>query len=308
MDCMGEAGHDHEDQDEIIDQHEGSRRDSPAGRRWMALISTLCAAALISGCGGGTSGAGSQYGGEEFGLTFEELAERVDQVEVAVGECMAAQGFEYVPVDFSTVRDAMTSDKSAPGMAESEFIDTYGFGITTQEDKPIVTVGRGDDNRRIIESLSEADRVAYLRALYGRNTDATFAYGLEDEDFSRTGGCTRTAVEQYFTEEELKATYLNPADALVEQDPRVQDALESYAQCMSEAGFEFGSPDAVEGWLWDEYDALVGERDPAQLEGAELAALDELRGTEVPLARASQDCERRLLEPVVDRIENELIG
>lgn len=273
----------------------------------MTRTAVLMFALALAGCGG-RPGAAGPYGGEEFGLTYQQLAARVDQVEVAIGECMADAGFEYVPVDFATVRKAMTSDKSAPGMSDGEFIDTFGFGITTQVDKPIVAIGRGEDNERILDGLSNSDRVAYLRTLYGDNTDATFAYGLEDEDFSRTGGCTRQAIERYFSAEEMKGTYLNPADALVEQDPRVQQALEEYARCMAEAGFEFGSPDEVEGWLWDQYDAVVGTADPEELEGADLAALEALRTSEVAMAGVSQSCERRLLEPVVDRVEEELIG
>jgi hypothetical protein len=271
------------------------------------LTATL-AALIVSACGSAGGGAGSGYGGEEFGLTYRQLAERAEQVEAAIGRCMAEAGFEYVPVAFNTIREAMTSDKSSPGMSGSEFIRRFGFGITTQIDKPIVSIGRGEDNVRIVENLSEADRIAYLRTLYGDNPDATFAYGLEDEDFSRTGGCTREAIEQFFEPEELAATYMNPADALVEQDPRVQQALGDYAACMAKYGFDYSHPDDVEGWLWEQYDAIVGGGDIESLDPPELERLDQLRTTEIAVAGASQDCERRLLEPIVDEVEEELIG
>ena len=281
-----------------------------AGRR--RSLSYLCmvpvAAFVVSACGSAGGGAGSGYGGEEFGLTYRELAERAEQVEAAIGRCMAKAGFEYVPVNFSTIRKAMTSDKSAPGMSGAEFIRRFGFGITTQPDKPIVSLSRGEDNTRIFENLPEADRVAYQRTLYGENPDATFAYGLEDEDFSRTGGCTREAIEQFFDPTELTGTYLNPADALVEQDPRVQQALEEYAACMTQYGFDYSHPDEVEGWLWEQYDAIVAGGDLESLDPPELERLDQLRTTEIAIAGASQDCERRLLEPIVDQVEEELIG
>ena len=70
---------------------------------------------------------------------------------------------------------------------------------------------------QIFQKLSPADQVAYNRALLGENSDATFAVGLELENFSRCGGCTLKAIEQVFKPEQLKGTYYNPKDALDQQ-------------------------------------------------------------------------------------------
>ena len=86
-------------------------------------------------------------------------------------------------------------------------------------------MGLGDRNVQIFKNLSPADQVAYNRALLGENTDATFAVGLELENFSRCGGCTVKAIEQVFTPEQLKSTYYNPLDALINNDPRMKAAL-----------------------------------------------------------------------------------
>ncbi|HEX9848577.1 MAG TPA: hypothetical protein VGB33_09180 [Acidimicrobiia bacterium] len=251
---------------------------------------------------------GGQYGTEEFGLTMRDLTSRAEEVETLISECMAEAGFEYVPVDFTTIRSAMTSDKSAPGLSGSEYLREYGHGITTQPDKPIVEIGLGEQNQRILEGLSEADQVAYRRTLWGQNNDATLAFGLESEDFSRTGGCTRGAIEQVFEPHELAATYFNPADALILQDPRAREALEEFAACMSEAGFPYGHPDDVDIDLQLRYDTLVQGRDHEELTADEMEQLLGLQDEERTVTAASDSCESRHLEPVLDRIEEEFFG
>lgn len=251
---------------------------------------------------------GQQFGTEEFGLTMSELTARAEEVESLISQCMAAEGFEYVPVDFTTIRNAMTSDKSAPGMSSSDYLREYGHGITTQEEKPIVEIGLGDQNRRILEGLSEVDRVAYRRTLWGENDDATFAFGLESEDFSRTGGCTREAIEQVFDPNELTATYFNPADALILLDPRAQEALDEFATCMSDAGFAYRHPDDVDIDLQLRYDTLVQGRDHDELTELEAEQLANLQDEERAVTAASDSCERSHLEPVLDRIEEEFFG
>lgn len=247
-------------------------------------------------------------GSEEFGLTFEQLVSRVEAVEATIGECMAAAGFEYVPVDFATVRSAMTSDKSAPGLSQGEFYQQYGYGITTQFPKPIVTLGFGEENRRIRESLSEADRVAYDRTLLGDDHEAVFAYALEAEDFSRTGGCTRQAVEEQFSPAEVAQTYFNPVDALVLEDPRVIDALATFAGCLQSAGYEYSHPDEVEQDLLDRLDTVTEGADPATLSGPALEALTALQDYERAVVPVAFECEITHLEPVIDMVERELLG
>ncbi|HLC42878.1 MAG TPA: hypothetical protein VJO34_14795, partial [Methylomirabilota bacterium] len=141
-------------------------------------------------------------GTEEFGLTPAQLVQSVEKVEALISKCMREQGFEYVAADYNMVRKGMAADKNLPGISEEEFIGKYGFGVSTlytgqppqlAEGYSPAKVGLGERNVQIYKNLSPADRVAYNRALFGENTDVTFAVGLETEDFSRTGGCTRKA-------------------------------------------------------------------------------------------------------------------
>ncbi|MDH3499824.1 MAG: hypothetical protein OEM97_06860 [Acidimicrobiia bacterium] len=251
---------------------------------------------------------GQTFGTEEFGLTMAELTRRIDEVETRIGGCMAEAGFEYIPVDFSTIRQAMTSDKSAPGLSGSEYRAQYGHGITTQPDKPIVTIGLGDQNRRILENLSVPDQVAYERTLWGEDRTATFAFALESENFSRSGGCTRAAVEELFTPEEMATTYFNPADAYVLEDQRAVDALAAWSACMAEAGFVYRHPDDIDFDLQARYDSITQGQDPEELTGVDLEALLKLQDEERSVVAANFPCETSILEPVLDVIEEELLG
>lgn len=251
---------------------------------------------------------GRSFGTEEFGLSMSELTRRIDEVETYIGTCMAAAGFEYIPADFSTIRSAMTSDKSAPGLSGSEYRSQFGHGITTQPDKPIVAIGLGDQNRRILDSLSEPDRVAYQRTLWGADMSATFAFALESENFARTGGCTRAAVDEFFTTDETAATYFNPADAYVLQDPRAVEALAAWSACMADAGFVYRHPDDIDFDLQARYDSITRGRSIEELTRGELDSLHKLQDEERAVVAANHPCESSILEPVLDRIEDELLG
>ncbi len=272
--------------------------------------SVLAMAVVAAACGGSGQSAVEEFGFglDEFGLPFDQLVERAEAIEVLIGECMSAAGFEYVPNDWSTINRAMGSDKSAPGMSGSEFVETYGFGITTQFPKPIVEVGLGEENAAILGSLSETDQDAYRRTLWGDNQEATLAYALELEDFSRTGGCTREAAAQLFTEEEMSTTFFNPADALVEQDPRAQDAIVAFSDCMAVGGFDVAHPDDVEQDLADRLEAITDGEDPTSLTGEAAERLRDLQDYELAIAPIFVRCEATVLDPVFEKIEDEIFG
>ena len=194
-------------------------------------------------------------GTEEFGLTPRELAQAIEKVEELISKCMREEGFQYVAADYRTVRAGMTADKRLPGLSEEEFINKHGYGLATLytgQPPQLATgyspgrVGLGERNIQYFRSLSPADQVAYNRALLGQNTNVTFAIALEMENFSNTGGCTRSAVGQVFKPEQLTASYYNPQDSLVNSDPRMKAALQRYAQEMKKAGFDYSHPDEVE--------------------------------------------------------------
>jgi hypothetical protein len=253
----------------------------------------------------------SRPGAEEFGLTEEELVKSVDAVEALIATCMSEAGFEYVPVDYATVRKAMDADKTAPGLTTEEYGATYGYGISTQPpggaDSPAV-IGLGEQNMQIFNSMSDADQSAYKHTLFGENTDATFAVTLEAEDFSETGGCTRTAVEQVFNPKEMGAAYYNPKDALIEQDPRVIAAVAAWSDCMREAGFDYDSPEETEEDIKDRLDAILDGATPQELSAAGQAELTQLQGEERAIAVADLECELKFIEPAVRQVETELYG
>lgn len=286
-----------------------------AGLIGAGLLVAACGSAAPTADGGDVnesaapSDSAEPAGSEEFGLTMEELAIRIEQVESAIGECMTEAGFEYIPVDFDTVRAGMTADGTAPGVSSDEFVAEFGFGISTRlgEPDPVIEVSRGQ-NAAIFDALPEGDQVAYTRTLLGENPEVNFARALEDEDFSETGGCTLDAAEQFFSDDEIVGNYQNPGDAAIDSDPRMVQAFEDWSACLANEGYEYDDPDEVEDDIQDRVDAIVGDSDPAALSGASLDALNELQGYERAVAGLAADCEEEIVDPVTEQIETEIYG
>ena len=256
-------------------------------------------------------------GTEEFGLTQEDLVKGIEAVESLIATCMSEAGFEYIAVDYNTVRRGMTADKSLPGLSEKEYINQFGFGISTlytglapqlADGFTPAKIGLGERNVQIFNNLSPADQVAHNHTLFGENTDKTFAVAIETEDFSRVGGCTRTAIEQVFTPEQLSTTYLNPKDALIEQDPRMIAALAEFADCVRAGGFDYNYEREVEPDLKKRLYAVTGGAPIESLSADARAALTELQGYERALAVVVYNCESRILDPVEDQVERELFA
>jgi hypothetical protein len=277
--------------------------------RTLRIVGAGVALALAVAIGAPSAGAAQQkLGSEEFGLTFKQLVTKSEAVERRIAKCMQNAGFDYVANDFNSIRRAMNSDKTAPGLSEAEYRRQYGFGISTQPNKPIVRLGLGEQNSQIRAALSPTDQIAYDKTLLGEHTDAVFAKSLEAEDFSRTGGCTRKAVSQVFTKKQISASYINPGDQKVQQDQRYKNALRKYAACMNKGGFPYQTPDDIEPDIQSKFDAITGGADPATLEGADAAKLADLQDTERQVAQLTFKCEAKFIEPVQEQIEKEIYG
>jgi hypothetical protein len=256
-------------------------------------------------------------GTEEFGLTPKQLVEAVEKVEGFIAKYMREEGFEYIPCDFQTIRKGMTADKIMPGMTEEEFIKKYGFGVSTSyTGKPPQLAegycpareGLGERNIAIFKKLSPADQVAYNRALLGENTDATFAVGLETENFSRCGGCTRKAIEQVFKPDELKPDYYNPKDALIKKHPMMKLALDQFRREMRDAGYSYAHPDEVEPDIRTRLAAITknGTIPVEKMTAEQLEALKQLQDYERRVAVLNFDLQDRVFDPVEERIQRSL--
>jgi hypothetical protein len=290
---------------------------TPSPRRPSLFLSVIFLFIFLTACGGPrpSTPAGPIPGKEEYGMTMDQLFTAIQNVETEISKCMSAAGFEYVAADYNTVRRGMTADKSLPGMSEGQFIDQYGYGISTlytglapqlSELRTPAQLGLGEQNVQIFQNLSPADQVAYSHTLFGEHPDATFAVALETEDFSRTGGCTRSAIEKFFTPEQMSSSFLNPFDARVDKDPRMAKANAQYAGCLKQAGFEYNHEKEIEPDLRKKLDTITGGQPLDALSPDALAALKDLQNYERALASAATDCERRYLDPVADQVEREL--
>ena len=287
-----------------------SPRLGHAGPRAAAMLVALTIAACSSG-GAAQGTATTNAAGnapEEFGLSLADLAVRIETTEGLVARCMADAGFTYVALDFVSIKAAMDSDNSAPGVSGEDYVKQFGLGITTQFDQPIISFGAGPVNAVYRDGLAPSEQVAFERALWGDAADWNHPHAVEAEDFSQTGGCTRLAAEQTYTAKEISGSYVNPSDQRIEQDPRMIAALASWADCMRTDGYQYDSPSEVEADLHDRLDALLLGQDPTKLTGQPLEQLHDLQGEELAIAAALTTCEEEHIEPVQATLESELYG
>jgi hypothetical protein len=275
--------------------------------------------ALLLGPGVALAQAPPGLGTEEFGLSPRELVQAVEKTEALISRCMREEGFQYFAADYNTVRAGMTADKRMSGVSEREFISRYGFGVSTlyTGQSPQLTsgysparVGLGERNVQYFRGLSAAEQAAYNRALLGEAINVTFATGLEMENFSTTGGCTRRAVEQVFKPEQLSASYYNPQDALINNDPRMRAALAEFAREMRKAGFDYSHPDQVEPDIRARLAALTdgGTILVSVMSEEQKAALKRLQDYEMAVAVKTWRLQEEVLNPVEERIQMEMFS
>lgn len=292
-------------------------------RSFQLSIAVMSAALIIAACGSSGSTpstvAGDQSQGQaqgsdaaEFGLTEAEIVRRVDAVEQSIATCMTEAGFEYLPIDYATIRKAMDTNSKPSGMTADEFRSQFGYGITTLSvtANAQATIGLGR-NIAIRAGLPPADQIAWNRQLLGENTDQTFAVGLDSEDLSRTGGCTRTAVETNFSQAELGpgfVNYQNSQGARIDQDPRVIDAYRNWTTCMRDAGHSYDTPAAIQVDLATRLNTITGGLDIDALAPDAAAAVSQLQGEELAIAAADHKCDLAHVTDVKKKVETEILG
>lgn len=284
-----------------------------AKRRFVALV-TGTALLALGGCAGdetstdGRQGERGLPGIMEFGLTEVEYVDHIERTQQLIAECMRDAGFEYIPVDVKTVEDAQARVRTDPGYTRRTYKEQWGLGVTTRFDDPVRDVGLGP-NLEIWQALPPADREAYAHTLWGDEPKSDFVFTFDEEDFSSTGGCTRKAVSEVFTPQQLKGTYVNPKDVLVENDPRIIEAQDDWTECMREAGYEYeDDQDEIIEDLEQRLSALLGGDDPRSLTGPRLAALRQLQQEEIELSLIDLECQIKYTDDIFRQVEFEVFG
>jgi hypothetical protein len=271
-------------------------------RHLVALALMLCAAFVAAGCGGDDKSTEPPQELEDtLGFGGDAAKEVQARVENRISDCMQAQGFEYTPVDPFAQQQALTGKAR---ITDEEFTRQFGYGIST-------LFGKGneqsDPNERTRASLSEADRAAYDRALYGENVGVTFSEAVDSGDFTELGGCTKDASEAAFGGAAVLTSLVERLDELDEriiQDQRMVRANEKWTDCMLEKGYRYEEPDEIDSDIEERFQSIVGSgvapgtSTPPQGVSFDRAALTDLQQEEVRIANADLDCEKQEIEPV----------
>lgn len=286
----------------------------PSPRRPALLAVRRCAVLaafvlVLPACGDSEKeGGGDLPGTKEFGMTEKEFVQHIDDTQSAIAACMREAGFEYVPVDVKTIEAAQARVRTEPGYTRRTFKEKWGLAVTTRFDNPVRATGLGP-NLQIWQGLPAEQRDAWAQTLWGDDWNADFAFTFDEEDFSGTGGCTRTAVEKVFTPKEVRGSYVNPKDVLVDEDPRVIRAQKAWERCMHERGYEYEEDqDAIIEEYQERLEQLLDGDDPATLTGAKAAALRKLQQEEIAVSLADMECQIAETDEVYRQVEFEVFG
>ncbi len=283
-----------------------------------ALVFTLTA------CGGGSGGdrgdGGTDKGSDDLpqgaiDAMFEELygegnAEQSNEdsmkVEELTAACMAEQGFQYTPVDWSQQGSMRASEGPEEEWGTLEFAKKWGYGATTNpwgggedvapEDEFV------DPNQAAVEAMSETEQTAYYEALYGP-PPAEGEEGEMAEYNWETAGCSGSASHQVYEvdkgmigeefaalQEEMEVMWRS-----VEEDPRLAELHAEWASCMADAGYDgLAVPMDAENLIYDKTNAIYDEVFAA-------APLDE-NSTEEDFQAQQDEIEARLAEITEEEI------
>ena len=183
-----------------------------------------------------------------------ELVARLQAEEETTAACIREQGFEYTPLDWSsvTIPDVRHAPNPQREITEEdlEFAAEYGYGILVQPpgDGPVPGAGPStpeDPNAAYVEAMSPAEEEAYYLALWGPGQGEAYIVGDEPYDWTKYG-CVGLAGHESGTDTRVVFDE-TPYEALraeieamwptIDQDPRIVAANQEWAACMESAGF-----------------------------------------------------------------------
>lgn len=213
-------------------------------------------------------------------LDEDEVAEQERDAQVLIRECMLALGFEYDIVDTSEriqFRGGGNQD-----MTELEFVETFGYGYSTQFEERFETIGARiagpNANNERTAAMGEAEAQAYQEALQGASPfegveiDPETRQPIDPEtgelvnrrEFLRNfepSGCQADAYEEVFgaarqrggrqggrnngIDDDLR-TGIQDLQEEIAADARIVAANDEWSVCMTEAGYSFATQDDVE--------------------------------------------------------------
>jgi hypothetical protein len=284
-----------------------------AARSIPAALTALAAALALSACAGADQGA----------LTYEDsplnaylsgaYAERDQaywddfqrQVEELSAECMAEQGWEYVPVDYSQTGGGVSFDGEEWKPDEREWVEQYGYGAVRypgyeEMNTPIVDGPEFvDPNADYLATLSESEVTAYYEALYGPTPSeedmesGSFEWRWEDS------GCNGWATHELQGEDPMQSDEFAPLMTAMQEfwesqssAPAIAELDRAWSTCMAEQG-EPGFTQRFEAQdsIYTELNAVY----ETQTEGIDLddPALVAIWEREVALALIDLDCRER---------------
>src|SRR5256714_10275898 len=282
---------------------------SRRGRRGLVAVGLACTLAGLAGCGGGKADAAKDDKRleQQIGIDDDGIRLKQTNAENLMRDCMKAQGFDYVPQDPAAQQAALVGGQ---GMSKEAYEKQVGYGITTlfEQRRKLAVAG---PNKAIRDSLSEADRKAYDHALHGDDATATFTDALDRGDYSRLGGCIKTATDQVFGGADVLQSLsakLDELDQKMRADARMVKAVKDWSACMREKGFDgLAEQEDVDAVLKKKLEEIVGPAgEGSGTDGAaaeyDKAALAALQKEEVAMVKADTECEEEHVEKVEGKV------
>lgn len=212
---------------------------------------------------------------EEMNAQFQAQQTKVEE---AVAQCMADEGFDYIPFvgnyGVSIVASSDESDDPAEQYGTVEYAQKYGYGMYTGEDENVSSEDEEqveNPNDAIVNQMSDSERESYYIALYGDSSDITEEEAETYEyDWTKVG-CSGKAQHEtdldnsaspYTTlsEDPQWAELISEADDLwekAEQDSEMTSLISEWANCMADSGISgVKSPDGVYDLISEKMDEL----------------------------------------------------
>ena len=237
------------------------------------------------------------------------------RVEEIVAECMAEEGFEYIPVD-QTQFTSFSSDELDVEWGTLEFAEQYGYGATTnpwggnEEEMEAQQQEFVDPNQEAVEAMSATEQEAYYAALYGNQE---YVEGEEEAEWEwTTAGCQGLAQHEVYEgsngmEEDEFASLQEEMSTMweaIQMDPRVSELDSSWSSCMADAGHDgfatvydaensiYEKTNEIQENAWEgvELDENATEEDWAAIDEVVQAQLAEITDEEIELAVADYTC------------------